>query len=91
MLTAAAKLSAALSWGRSQTWTDSFCPLATAPVAAAWLVNGTALPATWATGGVGDALAKPLAATMVMPIIAATLLAAMNVLVLDMGPPACSC
>ena len=87
MLTALANVSAWLSRGRSQTWMDSFWVAATVPVALGWLVNGTALPSSRATAGVGAAAANPLPATMVMPIIAAAaLLAAMNVLVLDMVP-----
>ena len=87
MLTAAAKLSALLSCGRSHTWTASFWLAATVPVAVVWLVNGTALPSIGTTAGLGAAAANPLPATMVMPIIAAAVLAAaMNVLVLDMVP-----
>jgi hypothetical protein len=52
-----------------------------------WLVNGTALPSIRVTAGVGAAAANPLPATIVMPIIATVaLLAATNVLVLDMVP-----
>ncbi len=62
MLTAVAKLLAAATCGRSQTWTESFWLAATVPAARRWLVNGTALPGIRATAGVGAALANPLRA-----------------------------
>ena len=87
MLTAAAKLLAAATCGRSQTWTESFWLAATVPAARRWLVNGTALPGIRASAGVSAALANPLAPTIDVPIIAAAaLVAAMSVLVLDIAP-----
>lgn len=87
MLTAPAKASAAPACGLSHTWTESFWPAATVPVAWVRLVNGTALPGTRATAGVGEALANPLAPTIVVPMIAAVApVAAISDLVLDIAP-----
>jgi len=87
VLTAAAKLRAAVTCGLSQTWTESFWLAATVPAARRWLVNGTALPGIRASAGVGAALANPLAPTIDVPIIAAAApVAAMSVLVLDIAP-----
>ena len=87
VLTALAKPSAAATCGLSHTWTESFWLAATAPVAWVRLVNGTALPGTRATAGVGEALANPLAPVIVVPMIAAVApVAAISDLVLDMAP-----
>ncbi len=87
VLTALAKPSAAAACGSSHTWTESFWLAATAPVAWVRLVNGTALPGTRATAGVGEALANPLAPTIVAAMIAAVApVAAISDLVLDIAP-----
>ena len=91
MLTAPAKASAAPACGLSHTWTESFWPAATVPVARVRLVNGTALPGEPGPPlGVGEALANPLAPTIVVPMIAAVApVAAISDLVLDIAPCLC--